>query len=93
MGEEELKKLLENADVMSGVLQECLSEEEIEELLLNKKLVEEANLTKEEFESRYQCYEFDLERAHGLKPWEDEYDRAKHTSKGDESIGEEGGAR
>lgn len=47
-------------------------------------------LTREEFEARYECYDFDLERAQGTRPWEDGYNKARSTH---EEVGEEGGTR
>ena len=46
-------------------------------------------LTMEEFEARYECYDFDLERANGTRPWEDKYQRVKSQDKEDEIIEEE----
>lgn len=43
----------------------------------------------EEFEARYECYDFDLERANGTRPWEDKYQRVKSQDKEDEIIEEE----
>ena len=47
-------------------------------------------LTMEEFEARYECYDFDLERANGTRPWEDKYGQVRDAH---EEVGEEGGTR
>ena len=47
-------------------------------------------LTQEEFETKYQCYDFDLERAKGIRPWDNKYGQVRDAH---EEVGEEGGTR